>query len=212
MARAYYAWDRAFAVELFRDYVRALVRNRSRKEQGAALMGLLGEEVREGRWAFAQVLVPRLKRLYPQRRQWPPGLSDLFAQTYSGLQQYEAAALEGEQVVKELEARLLDDVPDKEIERKLADRYFLLICQHAASGELTEAEQALERARPYLKDAARLANAHYLIATGHLRQGAASRAAPHLRVLVRSYPQTHWAGLASRHLEQAPGAKAKASQ
>jgi len=207
MARAYYPWDRAFAVELFRNYVRALVRKRSRKEQSAALMGLLGEEVREGRWAFAEVLVPRVRRLFPQRTQWPPGLSDLIARTYSGLQQYEAAAVEGEQAIKELEARLLDEVPDKETEGQLADRYFLLVCQYAASGELPEAEQALERARPYLKDAARLANAHYLIATGHLRQGATARAAPHLRVIVRSYPKTHWAGLALRRLEQSPGAR-----
>ena len=193
MARAYYPWDRAFAVEMFRDYIRALVRKRSRKEQKAMLMGLLGEEIKEGRWAFAEVLVPRLKRLYPQRAQWPPGLADLIARTYSGLQQYEAAALEGEQTIKQLEARLLDEVPDKETEGQLADRYFLLVCQYAASGDLLKAEQALERARPYLKDAARLANAHYLLATGHLRQGARARAAPHLRVLVRSYPKTHWA-------------------
>jgi tetratricopeptide (TPR) repeat protein len=202
MAAAYYARDRGFAVELFSDYLTALLGKRSRKEQTAILTGLLGQEVREGRWVFAGLLVPRLRRLIPKRDEWPPDLADLVAKTLSGLQRYEAAAMELEGAIRRLESRLPDGVPDKEAEKQLGDRYFLLVCQYAASGNLAKAGEAFERARARLKDADRLANLHHLIGTGYLRLGDQTRARSHFQQIVRSYPDTPWAKAASRHLEQ----------
>jgi tetratricopeptide (TPR) repeat protein len=211
MAAAYYARDRGFAVELFEQYLAALLGKRSRKEQTAILAGLLGQEVREGRWAFAGMLVPRLRRLVPKRDEWPPELADLVARTLSGLQRYGEAAMELEGAIRRLEARVPDGVPDKEAEKALGDRYFLLVCQYAASGDLTRAEAVFERGHAHLKDADRLANLNHLLGMGYLRLGDGPRATSHFERVVRSYPDTPWAKAAACQLAQpaAPPAPAQ---
>ena len=127
----------------------------------------------------------------------------VLAQAYRGLGRYARAADVLDESIKQHESELPDDLPDPELEKALAQDHFDLVCNRAASMDLAKAEQALERAGPYLEDDDRAANARYLLGLETLRSRKnPTRAAYHFRQVITRFPNSHWAEKASFYLAQ----------
>ena len=189
-------------LKLFERYLDLLcdpaIETSPRSELLAAALGQLAEK----RSAFVEAALRRLKKR-PAGETADRGLAtDLLYRACAGLGKHRQAAEQLERIIERQESGIPDDLPDPQLEKALAQSYFDLVGHRAAAGDLAEAEEAIEHARPYLTDQARLANSRYLIGLQLLRQQKdPSRAAFHFRHVMTHYPNTHWAEKSSFYLK-----------
>jgi tetratricopeptide (TPR) repeat protein len=161
-------------------------------------------QVAQENWPMAQAALARLEALSPADSDDAAAPPQLRYRVNMAVGQYSSAAKALERIIQEARSHLMDDLPDPEASRHLADSYFDLTLCYAAGNQLAEAQKAIEEGSAFFEDKERLANAHYLVALQALRGGTApDRAAFLFRQVVERYPNTHWAEKAKYYLKAA---------
>jgi tetratricopeptide (TPR) repeat protein len=192
--------DRPLARTLFAQAIRVLEHRGTPNQRHEVLLGVLKNEVREGRWDLAASVLARIKE--SNRGEHPLALEvkELAARTLAGRHDYLNAAMTLGEIIAQKEA-LTREFPDDRLSRELPDNRFMLVCQYAAAGRIREAEAALERAENCLNPD-RIANLHHLVGVRELDVNPRSpRSGSHFRYILKKYPDTRWAKLAAAGLK-----------